>query len=101
MEADNFARYLKASTLSSLPEAVPRCLSSGGRCFSNGAPDAVDEALFEVGLQQNVADTRRGGFFLDVFVRIAGNQDDWGSDVPAPQTACQVDAAHGRHLVVN
>ena len=76
MEADNFARYLKGSTLSSLAEAVPRRLSPGGRSFPNGAPDAANEALFENGLQQYVADARRGGLFLDVFIRIAGNQDD-------------------------
>src|SRR3954468_21271764 len=82
-EADNFARYLKESPLSSLPEAARRCLSPGGQSLLNGGPDAADEALFEMGLQQDVADARRRGFFLNIVVRISSNQDDRGIDVPA------------------
>ena len=67
---------LRRSTLSSLPEVRARGLSAGGRAFLNRAPDAADEALLEMGLQQNVAYAGRRGLFRDVFVRIAGNQND-------------------------
>jgi len=70
--AENFARYPKGSPLSSLPEVVPHSAASG-LAVLYGAPDAANEALFENGLQQYVADARRGGLFLDVFIRIAGN----------------------------
>ena len=101
MEADNFAQYLKGSTLSSLPEALLRRSWPGGGTFLDGAPDAADKAFLKKGFEQHVADASRGCLFLDIFVRIAGNQNDRGIEMPVPQAVRQVDAGHGRHLVVD
>ena len=101
MEADNFARYLRESTLSSLPEVPPERLSPGGRAFLDGVPDAADEVFLKIGLQQNVAYAGRCGLFFDVLIRITGDQNDRGIGALVSQAARQVDATHGWHFVVD
>jgi hypothetical protein len=76
-------------------------LSPGGRAFLDRAPNAADEVFLKIELQQNMPYAGRCGLFLDVFIRIAGNQDDRGIEMLVPQTIRQLDAAHGRHLVVD
>ena len=52
-------------------------------------------------LKQHVPNSGGRGFFQNAFIRIAGDQDDGGAGVALVQAARQVDAGHGRHLVVD
>ena len=69
--------------------------------FLNGTPNMGCKALLEMGLQQDMVDACRRGLFQNMLVRIPGNEDDWRVDVALPQAARKVNAAHGRHLVVD
>ena len=69
--------------------------------FLDGAPDPDRQALFEVGLEQDMVNARRRGFFLDIFVRTAGDEYNGRVDVAFSQAAREIDAVHVGHLVID
>jgi hypothetical protein len=62
IEAGYFARYLKGMYLSSLPEGVAGAEIGDGTGLLNGGPNPGDEALLEIGFQQDVVNPTTAAF---------------------------------------
>jgi hypothetical protein len=92
IEAGYFARYLKGMYLSSLPEGVAGAEIGDGTGLLNGGPNPGDEALLEIGFQQDVVNPNDGGFCRYIVVVRTRNEDNWRGYVAAAQSVCEIDS---------
>src|ERR1700722_6635635 len=89
--------------LCSFTEVVAGARSGGGdrTGFPNGASNAGEEALLDMGLQQDVVYSSDSGFRRYIVVGITGNEDNWRGDIAAAQPACEIDAVNIGHFIID
>src|SRR5206468_6334306 len=65
------------------------------------AANALRKAVLQIRLQKHLPYPGRGGFRLDVFVRVTGNQDDRGDDIQSAESGSKLQSVDSRHFVVH